>query len=147
MRTLIVSEFTTLDGVMEAPGGEPSHPHTNWVMDFQGDEQVELKYQEVLDAGALLVGRITYESFAGAWPDYEGPFADRMNSIPKYVVSQTLETADWNGTTILAGDPVDTVAELKQGDGDPILVQAAAGWCTRCWTRGWWTRSGSGCSR
>ena len=125
MRTLIVSEFTTLDGVMEAPGGEPSHPHTNWVMDFQGEEQIELKYQEVLDAGALLVGRVTYESFAGAWPDYEGDFADRMNAMPKYVVSQTMTEAEWNNTTVLAGDPVHTVAELKQGDGGPILVQGS----------------------
>lgn len=94
-------------------------------MDFQGDEQIELKHHEVLDVGALLVGRVTYESFAGAWPDYEGPFADRMNSMPKFVVSQTLGEATWHNTTVLAGDPVRTVAELKTGDGGPILVHGS----------------------
>jgi dihydrofolate reductase len=76
MRTLSVSEFVTLDGVIEAPGGEPSHPHTGWVVDYQGPEQIDDKFREVLEAELLLVGRVPYESFAGAWPTYTGEFAD-----------------------------------------------------------------------
>ena len=68
MRKLIVTEFVTLDGVMEAPGGEPTHPHSGWVFDYIGEEQMAFKLQEVLEADAQLIGRITYESFAGAWP-------------------------------------------------------------------------------
>ena len=122
MRPLIVSEFVTLDGVMEAPGGEPTHPHTGWVFDYQGDEQVQYKLQEVLDAGSLLIGRVTYESFVGAWPDRTGVFADRMNAMPKVVVSSTLTDSAWNNTTVVGGDVVAQVNDLKQQDGGPILV-------------------------
>lgn len=87
MRKLIVTEFVTLDGVMEAPGGEPTHPHTGWVFDFMGEEQMAYKLQEVLEADAHLIGRVTYESFAGAWAERTGEFADKMNSMPKYVVT------------------------------------------------------------
>ena len=122
MRTLIVSEFVTLDGVMEAPGGEPSHPHSGWVSDYQGPEQIAYKFQEVLHAELLLVGRVTYESFAGAWPTYTGEFADRMNGMPKVVVSSTLTDPDWNNTTVLSGDVIEGVTALKARDGGPILV-------------------------
>ena len=122
MRALVVSEFMTLDGVMEAPGGEPTHPHTGWVMDYQAAEQEAYKFDEVLAAETLLIGRVTYESFAGAWPNYEGEFADRMNGMPKVVVSGTLTDPAWNNTTVLAGDVVAGVTELKQADGGPILV-------------------------
>lgn len=129
MRTLIVSEFVTLDGVMEAPGGEPTHPHTNWVSDYFGPQLNEYKLQEVLAAGSLLLGRVTYESFAGAWPTYEGEFADKMNSMPKHVVSSTLRDPEWQPTTVLDGDVAAAVQALKQSDDDgrPILV---AGSCT-----------------
>ena len=126
MRSLVVSEFVTLDGVMEAPGGEPTHPHTGWVSDYFGPEMEAYKFQEVVDAGLLLIGRVTYESFAGAWPGYEGAFADRMNAMPKVVVSSTLTDPAWNNTTVLAGDPVAGVTALKQGDGDPIVVAGSA---------------------
>ena len=122
MRTLIVSEYVTLDGVMEAPGGEPTHPHTGWVIDYSGPEQVRYKLQEVLDADVLLVGRVTYESFAGAWPNYEGEFADKMNGMPKVVVSSTLTDPGWNNTTVLQGDVAAGVTELKAQDGGPVLV-------------------------
>lgn len=122
MRSLIVSEFVTLDGVMEAPGGEPTHPHTGWVMDYSCPEQEEYKLQEVLAADVLLIGRVTYESFAGAWPTYTGVFADKMNGMPKVVVSRTLTGPAWNGTTVLAGDVVAGITELKERDGGPILV-------------------------
>jgi dihydrofolate reductase len=122
MRQLIVSEFVTLDGVMEAPGGEDSHPHTGWVVDYQGPEQIDYKFREVLEAEILLVGRVTYESFAGAWPTYRGEFADRMNGMPKVVVSSTLTDPEWNNTTVLSGDPVEGVPRLKaEGDGRIVV--------------------------
>lgn len=122
MRKLIVSEFVTLDGVMEAPGGEPSHPHTNWVSDFATDAEIANRYREILEADSLLIGRVTYESFAGAWPTYEGPFADKMNAMPKHVVSSTLTNPEWNNTTVISGDIFGQIAELKAGDGGPIVV-------------------------
>ncbi len=122
MRPLIVSEFVTLDGVMEAPGGEPSHPNAGWVRDFQSPEQEHYKLDEILAADALLVGRVTYESFAGAWPNYEGEFADKMNSMPKFVVSSTLTDPAWTNTTVLTGEPVAGVRALKKHPGGPIVV-------------------------
>jgi dihydrofolate reductase len=127
MRRLIVSEFMTLDGVMEAPGGEPTHPHTGWVADYPGEEHFEYKLDEIREAESLLVGRVTYESFAGAWPQREGEFADKMNSMPKHVVSSTLaEPLAWNNSTLITGDVTHEVAQLKEQDGGPILVAGSA---------------------
>jgi dihydrofolate reductase len=125
MRKLIVTEFVSLDGVMEAPGGEPTHPHSGWVFDFLSDEQDQYKLKETLDSEALLLGRVTYEGFSQAWPQRGGEFADKMNSMPKYVVSSTLKDPEWNNTTVLPD--LDGVRELRDGDGGPILV---AGSCT-----------------
>src|SRR3954454_16223837 len=122
MRQLIVTEFVTLDGVMEAPGGEPGHPHSGWVGDFMGEEQMQFKLREVLEAECHLLGRVTYESFAGAWPQREGPFAEKMNAMPKYVVTSTLDELEWNNSTALKGDVAAEVAKLKEGEGGPILV-------------------------
>jgi dihydrofolate reductase len=124
VRPLIVTEFVTLDGVMEAPGGEPGHPHSGWVMDFMGDEHLEYKLKEVLDADAHLLGRITYESFAGAWPEREGPMAEKLNSMPKYVHTTTLgdDDLEWNNSKANAGDVAEEVGKLKDGNGGPILV-------------------------
>ena len=119
---MIVSEFVTLDGVMEAPGGEPTHPHSGWVADYFGPEVGQYKLDEVLAAESLLIGRVTYESFAGAWPTRTGEFADKMNSMPKVVVSGTLTDPAWNNTSVLDGDVVAGVTELKQHDGGPFLV-------------------------
>ena len=122
MRELIVTEFITLDGVIEAPGGEPTHPHTGWTIDFFTDEQLQYKLDEVLTAEALLLGRKTYEGFAEAWPPREGAFADKMNAMPKHVASTRLTELDWDNSTLLEGDVPTAVAQLKQGDGGPILV-------------------------
>jgi dihydrofolate reductase len=112
---------------MEAPGGETTHPHTGWVFDFMSDEQQQYKLEEVLEAGSHLLGRVTYESFAGAWPQREGEFADKMNAMPKYVVSSTLEEPlEWNNSTLIRGDVAEEVAKLKQQDGGPILVAGSA---------------------
>lgn len=122
MAKLIVSEFVTLDGVMEAPGGEPGHPHGGWVFDFMGPEQLDYKLAEVREAGSLLIGRATYQSFAGAWPSRTGEFADKMNELPKHVVSTTLRDPDWSNTAVLRGDLAAAVARLKAQEGGPILV-------------------------
>jgi dihydrofolate reductase len=122
MRQLIVSEFVTLDGVMEAPGGEPTHPFTGWVMDYESEEQITYKFEEIVDVETLLIGRVTYESFAGAWPNYQGEFADKMNSMQKVVVSNTLQDPEWNNTMVLEGDAVAGITTLKARDGGPILV-------------------------
>jgi dihydrofolate reductase len=123
MSKLIVSEFVTLDGVIEAPGGEPTHRHSGWVIDFVGPEQQQYKLDEVLEAESLLIGRVTYEVFAEAWPERDGEFADKMNSMPKYVVSSTLsEPLEWSNASLIGGDVPAEVARLKRGDGAPILV-------------------------
>ena len=125
MRNLIVSEFVSLDGVMEAPGGEPTHPHTGWTMDFGDPEQMRYKLDEVMDAEALLLGRVTYEGFAAAWPgrsDEQG-FADKMNSMPKYVVSSTLGHPEWENTRVIS---LSDVPALKQQDGGDILVAGSS---------------------
>ena len=108
MGTIVVTEFVTLDGVMEAPGGEPTHRHTGWVGDYFGPLVGAYKLKEILDAEAHLLGRVTYESFAGAWPQRDDPegFAAKMNAMPKYVVSSTLDTLEWNNSTLLQGDVV-----------------------------------------
>jgi dihydrofolate reductase len=123
MSELIVTEFMTLDGVVEAPGGEPGHPHSGWVMDFVGPEQMAYKLDEVLAAESLLIGRVTYEGFAAAWPERDGEFADKMNDMPKHVVSSTLtEPLAWNNSTVISGDVAAAVARLKQEGEEPILV-------------------------
>jgi dihydrofolate reductase len=125
VRKLVVSELVTLDGVMEAPGGEPGHPHTGWAFDFMGGEEVGYKLAEVVEAGSLLIGRVTYESFAEAWPQRSGEFADRMNAMPKHVVSATLREPEWNNSTVIRGDVAGEVARLKQEEGGPILVNGS----------------------
>jgi dihydrofolate reductase len=122
VRKLIVTEFVSLDGVMEGPGGEAGYRHSGWVADYFSDELGAFKEEEQLAAGILLIGRVTYESFYGAWPHREGAMADKINTMTKYVVSSTLRSSDWRDTTIIPGDVEDAVAELKATDGDPILV-------------------------
>ena len=121
MRTLIVTEFVTMDGVMEAPGGEPSHPHTGWVEPHFSSEMFDFKQQEALDVESLLVGRVTYESMRDGWSSGEGVFADKMNSMRKDVVTSTPGDLAWNAVAV-EGDVVTAVESLKAGDGGPILV-------------------------
>jgi len=122
MSKLIVSEFLTLDGVMEAPGGEPGHPHSGWVFDFMSKEQERYKLDEVIEAESLLLGRVTYEGFSAAWPSRGGEFADKMNAMPKHLASTTLRDLEWNSSTLIEGDAPEGVAKLKQEDRGPILV-------------------------
>jgi dihydrofolate reductase len=117
MGKLVVTEFVSLDGVMQAPGGE-DFKYPGWTFEFdRGDDGNQFKLDETLETEALLLGRITYESFAGAWPERDGPFADKFNSMPKYVVSSTLESPDWNNTTVLTGDAVVAASKLKEDVG------------------------------
>jgi dihydrofolate reductase len=122
VRKLIVTEFVSLDGVMEAPGGEPGHPHSGWTMEYHDDEQVKYKLDETLEAESLLLGRVTYEGFAEAWPERSGEFADKMNSMPKHVVSSTLTDPQWDNSTVIDGDVAAEVAKLKEAEGGPILI-------------------------
>ena len=121
MRTLIVSVFVTMDGVMEAPGGEPSHPFTGWVEPYFSSELYDDKQQEALDVESLLVGRVTYESLREGWSPGEGVFADKMNAMRKDVVTSTPGDLTWNAVAV-EGDVVAGVQALKAGDGGPMLV-------------------------
>jgi dihydrofolate reductase len=128
---IVVTEFMSLDGVIEDPGGAEDFRHGGWSFEIsRGDEGDKFKLDETMSAEALLLGRVTYEGFAEAWPSREGEFADKFNTMPKYVVSSTLEEPEWNNTTVLKGDVAEEVAKLKQvqeGDivvhGSPRLVQ------------------------
>jgi dihydrofolate reductase len=124
---IVVTAFVSLDGVMEDPGGAEDFKYKGWSFEFdRGDEGEQFKLNETLASEALLLGRKTYEGFAEAWPSREGEFADRFNSMPKYVVSSTLEEPTWTNTTVLDGDVVEEVTKLKQEvDGD-IVVHGSA---------------------
>jgi dihydrofolate reductase len=118
MRKIIASEFITLDGVFEEPGRSDWHPP------YHSDELERYKLDEVMEAEAQLLGRVTYEGFAAAWSsveDEEG-FAEKMNTMPKYVASSTLTEPTWENTTVLTGDATAAVRELKSGDGGPLLI-------------------------
>jgi dihydrofolate reductase len=125
MRTLVVTEFVTLDGVAEAPGGEPTHPHSGWTIPYGVPELYAYKLQETLEAQSLLLGRITYEGFAAAWPQQKGQFADKINAMPKRVATTTLHELGWNATA-LTGDIPAAVTGLKNGQGGSILVAGSA---------------------
>ncbi len=124
MRRLVVSEFLTLDGVMEDPGGAEDFEYGGWSLGYFNDEYLKFKYDELLTSGALLLGRVTYEIFAEAWPSRTDPngFADCLNSMPKFVVSNTLSKLGWKNSQLISGDIVKQVKELKQQDGKDILV-------------------------
>jgi dihydrofolate reductase len=126
---IVVTEFVSLDGVMEAPGGGEDFKHAGWTFEIdRGEEGDKFKLDETLSSEALLLGRKTYEGFAAAWPSMtdEVGFADKFNSMPKYVVSSTLEDPEWNNSTVLKGDVAEEVAKLKETyDGD-IVVHGSA---------------------
>jgi dihydrofolate reductase len=125
MSKLVVSEFVTLDGVMEDPGGSESFDRGGWAFKFErGPEGDKFKLDEALAADALLLGRKTYEGFAEAWPSRtdEIGFADKMNTMPKFVVSTTLDEPEWNNSTVIKGDVAAEVSRLKQQPGQDLLV-------------------------
>jgi dihydrofolate reductase len=128
MRTIYVTEFISLDGVVEAPGGEENYKHTGWTFDIAEDPTMyEFKGEELFGSETLLMGRTTYEGFSAAWPEREGDFADKFNTMPKYVVSSTLEDPEWTNSTVLDGDDLaGAVATLKaRHDGDVVVHGSA----------------------
>lgn len=124
MRKVIVSEFVSLDGVMEDPGGAEGFEHGGWTREYWDDEIGKFKYDELFAGDTFLLGRVTYEGFAAAWPSQvdEAGFADRMNTLPKYVATTTLEHLEWNNSHAIQGDVADEVSRLKQQPGQDILV-------------------------
>jgi dihydrofolate reductase len=127
MGRIVVTEFVSLDGVIEDPGGAEGFKHGGWTFEIgRGDEGDKFKLDETRQSEALLLGRVTYEGFAEAWPSRSGEFADKFNSMPKYVVSSTLDEAEWNNSTVLEGDVAEAVSKLRQRlDGD-IVVHGSA---------------------
>jgi dihydrofolate reductase len=127
MGRIIVSEFMSLDGVMQDPGGDSKWKHAGWSFKVsRGDEGDKFKLDETRESEALLLGRVTYEGFAAAWPHVPGEFGDMFNNMPKYVVSSTLNKADWKNSTILKGDVVKEVSELKKRLKGNIVVHGSA---------------------
>jgi dihydrofolate reductase len=126
MGKVVVSQFITVDGVVEDPGGAEKFDRGGWAFEFnRGDDGDKFKLNEVMASEALLLGRRTYEGFAAAWPSRDGEFADKFNNMPKYVVSSTLSDPDWNNTEVLGKDLTSEVERLKQEvDGD-ILVNGS----------------------
>ena len=127
MGRIVVTEFVSLDGIVEDPGGAEDYKYGGWSFEFdRGDEGNEFKLEETRNSKALLLGRRTYEGFADAWPSREGEFADIFNSMPKYVVSSTLQSPEWTNSTVLAGDLVEEVTKLKGEVGGEIVVHGSA---------------------
>ena len=127
MGRIVVTEFVSLDGVMEDPGGSEGTQHGGWSFEFdRGPEGDKFKLDETVSSEALLLGRVTYEGFAAAWPSREGEFADKFNTMPKYVVSSTLKDPDWENSTVLDGDVLDEVARLKREQDGDIVVHGSA---------------------
>jgi dihydrofolate reductase len=129
MRKLVVSMYVSLDGVIEDPVGMEASGLGDWTGPFKrGPEGDKFKFDELFASDAVLLGRVTYDAFAPVWPDVkdEAGFGDRMNALPKYVPSRTLDTADWNNTTIWRGDLATEVAKLKAGEGGDIIVYGGA---------------------
>ena len=123
MGTLVVTEFVSVDGVFEDPGGSEGYEHGAWTFEYdRGDDGNKFKVDELMEAEVHLLGRVTYEGFAAAWPSREGEFADRLNSDKKVVVSTTLTDPEWQNTTVIAGDVAAQIAKLKAGTDGAILV-------------------------
>ncbi len=126
MAKVVVSQFITLDGVVEDPGGSEDLDRGGWAFDFdRGPEGDKFKLDELMASDALLLGRVTYEGFAEAWPSRSGEFADKFNNMPKYVVSTTMDSADWNNSTLIKDDVAGEVAKLREAPGGDILVNGS----------------------
>ena len=127
MGRIVVTEFVSLDGVMEDPGGAEDFKYGGWTFEIErGEDGDKFKLDETMAADALLLGRRTYEGFAAAWPSREGEFADKFNNMPKYVVSSTLENPEWSNSTVLDGDLAEAVTKLRdEHDGDVVVHGSA----------------------
>ena len=108
MGRIVVTEFISVDGVIEDPGGAEDYEHSGWSFEFdRGDDGNKFKLDETMESEALLLGRVTFQGFADAWPSREGEFADKFNDMPKYVVSSTIDGSEWNNSTVLEHGLVD----------------------------------------
>jgi dihydrofolate reductase len=124
---IVVTEFISLDGVIEDPGGAEDFKHSGWSFEIdRGDEGNTFKLEETMESDALLLGRVTYEGFAEAWPSREGEFAEKFNSMPKHVVSSTLHDPEWNNSSVLEGDLTTGVERLKDQYARDIVVHGSA---------------------
>jgi dihydrofolate reductase len=127
MGKLVVTEFVSLDGVFEDPGGAESYEHGGWTFEYdRGEEGNRFKLDELMEAKVQLLGRKTYEGFAAAWPSREGPFAEKLNSDPKVVVSSTLTHPTWQNTTVVSGDVPAEISRLKD-ETDGVILVAGSG--------------------
>src|SRR5687768_4292134 len=127
MAKIVVTEFVSLDGVMEGPAGDDGFVRGAWSFEVdRGQDGDKFKLDETMGSEALLLGRRTYQGFAAAWPSREGEFADKFNSMPKYVVSSSLDNPEWTNTTVLRGEVVDEVSKLRSRHNGPIVVHGSA---------------------
>jgi dihydrofolate reductase len=127
MGRIVVTEFVSIDGVMEDPGGSEGFRYGGWSFEFnRGGEGDSFKVEELLATDALLLGRTTYEGFAEAWPSREGDFADKFNSMPKYVVSSTLTDPSWRNTTVISGDVAQGLRSLRESFDGQLAVHGSA---------------------
>jgi dihydrofolate reductase len=123
MGKLVVTEFVSVDGVFEDPGGAEDYEHGGWTFEYdRGDDGNKFKLDELMEAKVQLLGRVTYEGFAEAWPQREGPFADKLNNDPKYVVSTTLKDPEWENTTVISDNVPEEISKLKDETDGTILV-------------------------
>ena len=125
MRKIIVSEFVTLDGIMDDPGGAEGTAHGGWSFKFgRSDDQNKFKSDELFACDALLLGRVTYQGLAAAWPTMPGTgaYGERMNSLPKHVFSTTLSALEWNNSRLIKLNVAEAIAQLKEQPGQDILV-------------------------
>jgi dihydrofolate reductase len=125
MGRIVITEFVSLDGVMEDPGGAEDFKHGGWTFEIDRGEGDAFKLDETMQSDALLLGRVTYEGFAEAWPSREGEFAEKFNTMPKYVVSSTLRDPSWSNTTVLDGDLRQAVAKIKQEHDRDVVVHGS----------------------
>jgi dihydrofolate reductase len=131
MGKVVVTEFVSVDGVFEDPGGSESYEHGGWTFEYdRGEDGNTFKLDEVMEAKVQLLGRVTYEGFAAAWPFREGPFADKLNNDPKYVVSTTLESPEWQNTTVISDNVVEQLSRLKD-ETDGVILVAGSGTLVR----------------
>jgi dihydrofolate reductase len=123
MGKLVVTEFVSIDGIFEDPGGSENYEHGGWAFEYnRGDDGDKFKLDELMEADAHLLGRVTYQGFADAWPSREGEFADRLNNDPKYVVSTTLEHPTWHNTTVIAEKVPEEIGNVKAATEGTVLV-------------------------
>ena len=127
MGRIVVTEFVSVDGVMEDPGGAEDYKNGGWAFEFsRGEDGDKFKLDETMESEALLLGRKTWEGFAEAWPQRDGEFADKFNNMPKYVVSSTLKDPEWTNSTVLEGDLAESVGKVRDEVDGMICVHGSA---------------------